>query len=68
LSDGHLKEAVTADLNAAVYENAVSDGAEPRWLDLDVDLGNGLTDTTDNCVPDSFGPAVLQRNMEPGPS
>jgi hypothetical protein len=30
MNDGHLLEAMAAELNAAVYQIAVSDGAEPR--------------------------------------
>jgi hypothetical protein len=67
LNDDHLLEAVAAELNAEVYQDAVSDGTEPSRLDLDVGQGNEITDNTDKSVPEPLGPTA-QGNVEPDPS
>ena len=64
MGDGHMLEAIAAELSAEVYETTMSDQAEPTRADLDVGLPIAITDTSDEGMPESVAPAV-QRNVEP---
>jgi hypothetical protein len=67
MGDGHMLEAISAELSAEVYETAVSDQAEPTRVDLDVGLPSAIAGTADEGVPE-FLESAVQRNVEPDPS
>ena len=60
-----LVETFVAELTAAVYSVALRHGPGDRWLELELDLWNAVTDTVGKWEPKFSEPTVVP-NVQPG--